>query len=545
MSRNAAGPTAGRSLAQSLWVRDDSVALVEYTVGSLLEQQAHEHGEVVALVGTSHASDRERRLTYRDLYDEALRVAQGILRLTVPGEFVALWAPNVIEWPVVQYGCALAGVTLVSLNPALPAADLKFALNHSRATVLIHADRNRHHDMATVVDSIRRDCPSLRAIASLSNWHQWTGAPAATPLPQPDPNSAAMLHYTSGTTGTPKGVLLRHRSLVNVAKLTVQAADVVPGTVCLNPLPMFHTAACVIATLGPLWFGGCVVLPERFSPETAIELLRRESVSVLFYVPTVLHGLVDAAETSAQQPPMLRTAMGGAAPTPSALIEKAERLFGATVHTLFGQTELAPVLSMTRADDARADIVTTVGRPLPQVDCKIVDPVTGEVQPVGQAGEICARGYQQMIGYLHDPEETARTIDPDGWLHTEDLGTMDERGVITLAGRLKELIIRGGENIAPAEVEACLAEHEAVRDVVVVGVPDDRLGESVTAVLLVHDDAEGLRDSLAEHCRSQLAPFKVPEQWFVTDELPVTPTGKVRKFRVRDAISEGRLTPLS
>lgn len=541
-SQTASGPP---TIGLSLWERDESVALTEHTIGSLLEQQVQEHGDALALVGVEHGAGVERRLTYRELYAEARRVAQGLLRLTSPGGFVALWAPNVIEWPVIQYGCALAGVTLVAVNPVLPAHDLKYALNHSRSTVLIHADRSRDYDLAEIVASVRGDCPSLRAVVSLSDWAEWTREVPSDPLPQPDPNSAAMLHYTSGTTGTPKGVLLRHRSVVNVARLTVETAGVEPGSVCLNPLPMFHTAACVIGTLGPLWFGGCVVLPERFTPESALDLIERENITVLFHVPTVLGALLETARDSERAVPTLRTAMGGAAVTPSAMIEEAERVFGAKAYNLFGQTELAPVLCMTRVTDSRADVAETVGRPLPQVDCKIVDPVTGEVQPLGRSGEICARGYQQMIAYLHDPEETARTVDADGWVHTGDLGSMDERGVITLAGRLKELIIRGGENIAPAEVEACLFEHQAVDDVAVLGVPDSRWGESVAAVLRFRGDVlEGVREALVAHCRSRLAQFKVPEQWFVTDELPVTPTGKVRKFKVLEAIDDGRLTPL-
>lgn len=530
----------------SLWEHDEDVALTEHTVGSLLEQRARDRGDALALVGVAHGSGVERRLTYRDLYAEARRVAQGVLRLASPGDFVALWAPNVVEWPVIQYGCALAGVTLVAVNPALPAHDLKYALNHSQSTVLIHADHSRDYELAEVVAAVRRDCPFLHAVVSLSDWAEWTREVPSGTLAQPDADSAAMLHYTSGTTGTPKGVLLRHRSVVNVARLTVETAGVEPGSVCLTPLPMFHTAACVVGMLGPLWLGGCAVLQERFTPASALELVERENVDVLFHVPTVLGALLETIRDSERTAPRLRTVLGGAAVTPSAMIEEAERVLGAKAYNLFGQTELAPVLCMTRATDSRVDVAETVGKPLPQVDCKIVDPTTGKLQPLGRSGEICARGYQQMITYLHDPEETARTVDADGWVHTGDLGSMDERGVITLTGRLKEMIIRGGENIAPAEVEACLAEHPAVDEVAVLGVPDNRWGESVAAVMRTRDPSPpGTREALVAHCRSRLAPFKVPEHWFVSDELPVTPTGKVQKFKVLKAINDGHLTPLA
>jgi fatty-acyl-CoA synthase/long-chain acyl-CoA synthetase len=331
--------------------------------------------------------------------------------------------------------------------------------------------------------------------------------------------------------------------LINVAKLTLESAEVPAGAVCLNPLPMFHTAGCVVATLGPLWIGGTVVLIDRFSPGPVLKALRDEKVSVLFYVPAVLGALLECQRRSADPPPRLRTVMGGASNVPATMIEDAENVFGATVINLFGQTELSPVLSATRPGDSRDTQLTTVGRPLPQVDCKVVDPATDETVAIGRPGEICARGYQQFVGYLHDPEATTRALDADGFVHTGDLGTMDSRGYLTITGRLKELIIRGGENIAPAEIETVLAGHESVIVAAVVGLPDDRLGEIVAAVIRARTESD-LKDQMDGHARARLAPFKVPSRWFVTDEMPVTATGKVRKFELRDAILHGELREL-
>lgn len=537
--------TYGTTLVErALWTRDESVPLDDHTVGSLLADRAASNGDALALVGTAHGGG-ERRLTYAGLLAEAEQVARALLGMVAPGELVAIWAPNVVEWPVVQYGAALAGVTLVALNPVLRERDLSYALDHSRAAVLVHADRSRDHDLAAVVAAVRPDRPHLRHVVSLSGWDTWlaSGDPARS-LPVTAPDEPVMLQYTSGTTGMPKGVLLRHRSLVNVAKLTMETAEVELGSVCLNPLPMFHTAACVVGTLGPLWLGGTEVMVERFEPEAVVEQVRRERASVLFCVPTVLGALLEVAR-HVEDPPAMRTVMCGAANLPRVMIEAAERVLGASVHNLFGQTELAPVLSMTRRTDLHDDLVATVGRPLPRVDCKIVDPVTGETCPLGVPGEICARGYQQLIEYLHDPAETARTVDADGWVHTGDLGAMDERGMITLTGRLKDLIIRGGENIAPAEIESCLVEHEAVLEAAVVGLPDDHWGEAVAAVVRLRGGAgPGLRDVLVAHCRARLAAHKVPAHWFVADALPLAPTGKVRKFELADAAAGERLTPL-
>jgi fatty-acyl-CoA synthase len=234
--------------------------------------------------------------------------------------------------------------------------------------------------------------------------------------------------------------------------------------------------------------------------------------------------------------------MGGASDVPATMIENAELVFGAPVMNLFGQTELAPVLSATRPSDSRADQLATVGRPLPHVECKIVDPVTNETLAVGEPGEICARGYQQFLGYLNDPDATARTVDEDGYVHTGDLGTLDGRGYLSVTGRLKELIIRGGENISPAEIEGVLVGHEAVLEASVVGIPDDRWGEVVAAVIRIADDADRLlKTDIVDYVGGRLAPFKVPARWFVIDALPVTPTGKVRKFELRDSIASGQL----
>ncbi|EFG78555.1 AMP-binding enzyme [Mycobacterium parascrofulaceum ATCC BAA-614] len=527
---------------------DTGTELVDHTVGGLLTERAHTHHDVEALVGPRHGDGAQLRFTYGELLDEASRVATALSRLTQPGDYVALWAPNVVEWPVIQYGAALAGVILVALNPAMRASELRYALQHSGASVLIHADRSRDYDCASVVAEIAQSLPALRTI-SLSSRPQWRadavdGAViAAAPT---DPDEAVMLQYTSGTTGTPKGVLLRHRSLINVAKLTVQSAGIPAGAVTVNPLPMFHTAACVISTLGPMWIGGTEVLIGRFEPTAVLETLRRTQASVLFFVPTILSSLVAAQRTSTNPPPRLSICLGGASAVSAELIEATERTFGAAVVTVFGQTELASVLTATRPDDARADQLHTVGRALPQVDCKVVDPATGAVLPVGQPGEICARGYQQMIAYLHDPKATAATVDTDGFVHTGDIGAMDERGYLTITGRLKELIIRGGENIAPAEIEACLSTHDANARVCVFGLPDDRLGEVVGAVIETQDPSPtDLVDRLHAHARKHLTPHKVPQRWFSTEDLPRTPTGKVRKFALPDLIANGSVREIS
>ncbi|MDX1888912.1 class I adenylate-forming enzyme family protein [Mycolicibacterium sp. 050158] len=522
---------------------DDSVELIDLTVGQLLAWRARTHADQPAFVGVRHDGS-PARLTYAQLYDEAARVATALTAVTERGDHVALWAPNVLEWPIIQYGAALAGVVLVALNPSLRAEELQYALTHSRATVLIHADTNREDDLGEVVASIAPGLPGLVCISLSEGW-RWRAAEisaAALSVAPTNADDVVMLQYTSGTTGRPKGVVLRHRSLVNVAKLTLEAVGVEHGSVCLNPLPMFHTAGCVIATLGPLWIGGTVVLVERFRPVPVLDALRREQVSVLFYVPAILGALLECQRSEETSAPRLTVIMGGAANVPATMIETAEEVFGASVINLFGQTELAPVLSATRPSDSRRDQLTTVGRPLARVECKIVDPASGETIALGQPGEICARGYQQFVEYLHDPDATASTVDADGFVHTGDLGILDERGYLTVTGRLKDLIIRGGENIAPGEIETVLVGHDAIDDAVVVGLPDGRWGEVVAAVIRPRVEASRLtKTDIVDHVARRLAPYKMPARWFVVDSFPVTPTGKVRKFVLRDAIESGHL----
>ncbi|HLU73489.1 MAG TPA: AMP-binding protein [Nonomuraea sp.] len=538
------GSTVVLPLSESYWPRDISVPLIDHTVGALLAERAATHAETLAIVGHTHGTGEERRLSYAELYAEARRVAAGLAKLAQPGEHVAIWAPNVVEWPIVEYGAALAGVVLVALNPVLRPDELQYALNHSRAVVLIHADRSRDYDLAAVVAEVAPRCPTLRHTISLSEPERWTAEPVEWSAPELDPDSAVMLQYTSGTTGKPKGVLLSHRALVNVAKLTMETAEVPAGAVCAAPLPMFHTAACVISTLGPLWLGGTMLLVEQFEPAGVLHLIEREKAAVLFYVPTILIAVLEAARAGAGPTPRLTAVIGGGANVPGPVIEAVAQEFGASVHNLFGQTELAPVLTLTRKSDTPEDLVTTVGRPMPQVECKIADPATGAVRPLGVEGEICARGYQQMIEYFDDPEATSQAVDAEGWLHTGDLGTMDERGIVTVTGRLKDLIIRGGENIAPAEIESCLVAHEAVVDAAVVGVPDDRWGETVGAVVVLRGPAgPGLKEELTAHCRARLSPYKVPQHWYFTDALPLTATNKAHKPTIRSSIADGVLRP--
>jgi Acyl-CoA synthetases (AMP-forming)/AMP-acid ligases II len=365
----------GAPLVRSERPPDSDLPLVEGTVGGLLVEQAARNPDRTALVGTTDAGER-RRWSYAELLHESSRIASTLLSLTGPGGHVALWAPNVAEWPIVQYAAGLAGITLVALNPALRASELEYALRLSRATALIHADRSRDYDMADVVAHVAPEISGLRHVVSLSDTDRLYGAPAE-PVERSAPDAPAMMQFTSGTTGRPKGVLLAHRSLINNARLTMLTAEVEPGVVAVAPLPTFHTAGCVISTLGPAFLGGTVVLIEKFEPSRVLTAITDEGATVLMSVPTILSAVLHAARGLPGPAPHLDTVLVGASTAPRTMIEAVQQTFGATVHNLYGQTELSPVLSLTRRCDTPEDLVTSVGRPLPHTGARIVDPPPG------------------------------------------------------------------------------------------------------------------------------------------------------------------------
>ncbi|WP_249354041.1 class I adenylate-forming enzyme family protein [Rhodococcus sp. USK13] len=532
----------GTPLRQAHWIRDESIGLLDHTSATLLEVQADQVPDRLALIGNDHRG-KNHRLTYHQVLAKTRAIAAALLERTCSGDHVALLSPNVVEWPLIEYAAAMTGRVLVALNPQAGIDELRYTLTKSEATMLLFGKTYRDRDLAAIIKTILPDCPSVRASHSLDTVARWATESFDPELewPSVDPHTAAMLQYTSGTTGKQKGVLLAHRSMVNVARITMLTAGVEPGSIILSPFPQFHTAGCVTSNLGTLASGGTLILMDRWNPTEVLATVEREGVSAILLVPAMLHGLVQAAESGDVASRTIPTILVGAASVPSSLIEKAWNLFGGTVLNVYGQTELSAPLTATRRDDSSADITTTVGRPLPQVECRIADPVTGTTQEVDVPGEICARGYQQMLGYFRDPDATARTVDLDGWLHTGDLGSMDERGMITITGRLKELIIRGGENISPNEVSDCLSSHPAVAQAAVVGIPDQRLGEIVAAVVVCEADTDrhALREDLERHCARYLAKYKLPQRWYFTDTLPTTASGKIRALDVRQMILDG------
>ncbi|HTQ91584.1 MAG TPA: AMP-binding protein, partial [Streptosporangiaceae bacterium] len=390
--------------------------------------------------------DGDRRWTYAELLAEAERAARALLTRFEPGEPVAVWAGNGPDWLVLEFAAGLAGLTLVTVNPAYKAEELAHVLGHSGARGVFLRGGGQPAILAQVRDSL----PRLREVITLGEWPAGDGGP----LPEVDPASPAQILYTSGTTGRPKAAVLTHRGLTNNARLAAGAIGLRAGDVLVNPMPYFHVAGGDMLTLGLVQTLGTQVVMARFDPVLALELTEKHGGTVIGGVPTMLTAMLAVAGRAPRDLSSVRVALAGGATVPPELVRQVEAAFGVPFVITFAQTESSCSITLTRPGDSAEDRAETLGRPLPQTEVKITDVATGETVPCGTVGEICTRGYLVMDGYLGDREATAAAIDPDGWLHTGDLGSMDERGYCRIAGRIKEMIIRGGENIYPAEIEA-------------------------------------------------------------------------------------------
>ena len=518
--------------------RSDSVS--DCTVGEALRQAAATWGGRVALVDGATPSGVGRRWTFDALLRDAEHVARFLLARFRPGEHVAVWAPNSPEWVLLELGAALAGLTLATINPAYQAKELAYVLDRSDAVGLFTVREYRGRDLLAVVDAVRPALPALGAILLLGDWENSatsTGNSGGLPTVQPD--KVAQIQYTSGTTGFPKGALLTHRGIANNARFYARCIGATEDDVWVNPMPLFHTAGCGLVTLGALQTGGAQVLPVGFDADLMLRLIEAERGSITLSVPTMLLAMLDHPEFNRCDLSSWRLITLGGAPVAAELVRRASRQVGAQVAIGFGQAESSPYITHTSPGDPVEEWITTVGRPLPHCEVKIVDPIDGHTLPIEQIGEICTRGYAVMKGYYKDPEATAAAIDWDGWLHTGDVGSLDAHGYCRIEGRLRDMIIRGGENIYPREIEQLLFEHPAVADAAVVGVPDDVWGEIPVAFIRLSSDVQPTEEELFGFCRQHLAPYKTPRHWRFVTQFPLTASGKVQKFVLRDQFIKG------
>jgi fatty-acyl-CoA synthase len=524
--------------------------LLARTIGQALDDTAARFGGNEAIVSLH----QDRRLTYAELHSAAEEAARGLLALGVAkGDRVGMWSLNHIEWVITQYATAKIGAILVNINPAYRTTELRYALGQSGVSVLVAARAFRDTDYVAMIDAVRPQLPGLRAVVLLGDGPHpgamtWSDllARAADATPEAlrereatlDFDDPINIQYTSGTTGAPKGATLSHHNILNNGyfvggRLRLTDRD----RVCLS-VPFYHCFGMVMGNLGFLTHGGTVVLPaETFDAGACLEAVQREACTTLYGVPTMFIAILGHPDFARYELTSLRTGIMAGSPCPVEVMRRTiDRMHMDQVTICYGMTETSPVSFQSYVDDDVETRVSTVGAISDWVECKIVDPATGRTVPRGERGELCTRGYPVMLGYWDNDEATRAAIDPARWMHTGDLAVMRDDGYVNIVGRIKDMIIRGGENVYPREVEEFLYTHPDIADVQVFGVPDPKYGEAVAAWIVPRPGAHLTEDDVRAACHGRIATFKIPAHIRFVDAFPMTVTGKIQKFKMRETM---------
>ena len=518
-----------------------SRALLDLTIGGLLDRTAGRYPDRLA-VASCH---QQKRLTWAELSTEADRVARGLWSLGIRrGDRVGIWSTNCIEWVMMHMGCARAGAALVNVNPAYRSHELSYTLSRSRMKALFLWHKDKHADYEEILGRARHGLTLELEHTIYFDSPEWTALlDADGRLPDHVAiDDIANIQYTSGTTGLPKGVMLTHHNVVNNGQFLAQGFHYSEQDRIVVPVPLFHCYGCVIGTMSAVNSGAALIFPNwTFDAHATLQAVHDERATSVYGVPAMYvaeFGLPDFASFDLTS---LRTGMMSGAPCPVELMKRVlNEMHIRELVIAYGQTETSPVVTMSDAGDSIEIRVNTVGRAMPQTEIQVVSTATGETVPLGQQGEICARGYAIMKGYDGDPDGTAQVIKPDGWLHTADLGVMHDDGCIHLTGRSRDVIIRGGENIYPREVEEFLYTYPKVGEVQVVGIPNARLGEIVVAWVRLRPGLESTEEEIRAFCQGQIAYYKIPEHVRFVDDFPATLSGKIQKYKIREFEIEAR-----
>jgi fatty-acyl-CoA synthase len=518
---------------------ESTPALLEETIGANFERTVAAHGEREALVEVATG----RRWTYAELNDDVDALARGLIAAGIsPGDRVGIWAPNCAEWTITQYATAKAGAILVNVNPAYRTHELAYVLRQSGVTLLISATSFKTSDYRSMVAEVLPESGVQRVVfLGTDDWtdlleggsaEQGLGARMA----ELSPGDPINIQYTSGTTGFPKGATLSHRNILNNGYLTTETINFDHTDRLAIPVPFYHCFGMVMGNLGCTSHGAAMIIPAPgFDPESTLAAVQDERCTGVYGVPTMFIAMQNAPGFAEDDLSSLRTGIMAGSPCPVEVMKRCiNEMNMAEVSIAYGMTETSPVSTQTRADDDLDRRTATIGRVHPHVEIKIVAPASGATLERGEPGELCTRGYSVMLGYWQDEEKTREAIDADGWMHTGDLAVMREDGYALVVGRIKDMVIRGGENIYPREVEEFLYTHPDIEDVQVVGVPDPKYGEELCAWIKLRAGAAPLdADGVREFATGKLAHYKIPRHVLVVDEFPMTVTGKVRKVEMR------------
>ncbi len=518
------------------------VPLLGDTIGDDLRRTAARVPDAPALV----ACHQDIRLSYRELDAEVDRVARALMAAGLrAGDRLGIWSPNRAEWAIVQYATARAGVVLVTVNPAYRTHELQYVLAQSGCRMLIAAPAFKTSDYVAMVDAVRDEVPTLERTVFFGT-PSWDELVAAADAVSPeeletrsaglDPSDPINIQYTSGTTGFPKGATLSHHNILNNGFFVGEGIGLTEADRICVPVPYYHCFGMVMGNLAATSHGACVVLPdEAFEPASVLRAVQDERCTALYGVPTMFIAELEHPDFDAFDVSSLRTGIMAGSPCPEQVMRKVmDRLGMAEVTIAYGMTETSPVCTQTAVDDDLHHRTATVGWAHPHVEVRVADPLTGRTLPRGQTGEFQTRGYSVMLGYWEDPGRTAEAIDRARWMHTGDQAVMDADGSLRIVGRIKDMIIRGGENVYPREIEEFLHTHPDVSDVQVVGVPDERFGEEVCAWVVLREGATVDGEALREFCRGTIAHYKVPRHVIVCETFPMTVTGKIQKYKLRD-----------
>ena len=519
--------------------------LLELTIGDLLRRTAERYPNRLAVV----SCHQNKRLTWAELNAIADLVARGLWSLGIRrGDRVGLWSTNCIEWIMLHMGCARAGASLVNVNPAYRSHELQFTLTRSRMKALFLWHKDRHADYEEILGRARHGLDLALEHAIYFDSPAW---PALLEAEGQLPDHVAVddianIQYTSGTTGLPKGVMLTHHNVVNNGQFLAQGFHYTEHDKIVVPVPLFHCYGCVIGTMSAVNSGAAIILPNwTFDPRATLKAVHDERATSVYGVPAMYVAEFALDDFAKYDTTSLRTGMMSGAPCPVELMKRVlDEMHCRELVIAYGQTETSPVVTMSDAEDTIEVRVKTVGRAMPRTEIMIAALESGEALPCGQQGEVCVRGYALMKGYDGDPEGTAQVIKPDGWLRTGDLGVMREDGCIHITGRSRDVIIRGGENIYPREVEEFLYTHPKVGEVQVIGIPNARLGEIVVAWIRLRPglkpDFDATEEEFKAFCQGQIAYYKVPEHVRFVSEFPATLSGKIQKYKMREFEIEAR-----
>ncbi|HTU87049.1 MAG TPA: AMP-binding protein [Solirubrobacteraceae bacterium] len=518
--------------------------LLGETIGANLDRTIARVPDAEALV--SHRQGA--RYTYAQFGEAVDRLAGGLLAAGLrPGDRVGVWSPNRAEWALIQYATARAGVILVNINPAYRTSELEYALGQSGCRWIFATQELKGSDFVDMVDHVRPSLPSLeRAVFfDTPDWEEVaSGAGFSGDLhalaEQLDFDDPINIQYTSGTTGFPKGATLTHHNILNngyFVGLLLGYSE--RDKVCI-PVPLYHCFGMVLGNLAATSHGACMVYPaETFEPAATLEACAQERCTSLYGVPTMFIAELAHERFSEFDLDSLRTGLMAGSPCPIEVMKRVSSEMGIDeISIAFGMTETSPVTTQVRCDDTLENRCGTVGEASPHVEIKIIDPATGRTVARGERGEFCARGYVVMQGYWNDAERTAESIDVHRWMHTGDLATMDDEGYVRIVGRIKDMVIRGGENVYPREIEEFLYTHPAIADVQVIGVPDERYGEELMAWVIARAGASVTEEEIRGYCKDRIARYKIPRYVKLVDSFPMTVTGKVQKFKMREAAIE-------